>query len=372
MSVTAARLAAQLLSRPTGATIPQIVHHFGAIQAQDLPHAGWAVALRRLDPGHESDLREALTDGTIVRTWSLRGTLHLLPAADVTWMRHLSGPAALRGMTPKVWNYHATTREMADRAAAICEAELSGGRALARRDLIDRFAASGIPNDRRQSYFLFTFLAHHGLICPGPYLGKDQAFVLAGDWLPDQRQLDDDEALAELARRYLTGHGPATVHDFAKWSGQSVTAATAAVNAIAGDLAQEEDDGRILYSQQLTSIPDPAEVLLLPGYDEYVLGYADRTQMLPSASTIKIATDNGMFHALIIERGVVVGTWSKTVTNRQVRIVLRTVASPDDLALNQASSRLARFHGKPSHVVRRESPDLPGQPTTSGDGSSCT
>jgi hypothetical protein len=168
-------------------------------------------------------------------------------------------------------------------------------------------------------------MAHAGVLCLGPTDGAgEQLFVLAEEWLPRTRPRDRDEALAELALRYLTGHGPATVADLVRWTGLRVTDVRAGVAAVRDRLTVLAVDGTELYCDP--ALPDAladhrtdaAGLHLLPGFDEFVLGYADRSCAVPPEHADRIVPGgNGMFRATVVTGGRAVGTWRWERRGRQ-------------------------------------------------------
>jgi hypothetical protein len=205
----------------------------------------------------------------------------------------------------------------AERAAELAAAALSGGGRLGRGALARAIADGGVATDGQRGYHLLTYLAHTGLLCLGPTDDAgEQQFVLAEEWLPAPRPLDREEALAELALRYFSAHGPATVADLVRWTGLRVSDVRAGTAAVRGQLATLEVDGTELLLDPAT--PDllaahrsaAAALHLLPGFDEYVLGYADRSCAVPPEHAERIVPGgNGMFRATVVIGGRAVGTW---------------------------------------------------------------
>jgi hypothetical protein len=236
------RLESQRLSRTTFTKPEELVAWLGAVQAQDYLGALWAVGLRLVD-ACEPDVERALAERTIVRTWPMRGTLHFVAAADARWITELLAPRAVAAGASRL-AAAGIDRAVNTKARRALERKLEGGRRLTRpaayRVLEDAKIATG---DSRGLHLLWL-LAHDGVLCFGPREGKQQTFVLLEEWLPGARRLDREEALGELARRYFTGHGPATIADFAWWSGLTRSDASRAVLLAGKAIEDETIDGQ--------------------------------------------------------------------------------------------------------------------------------
>jgi hypothetical protein len=178
---------------------------------------------------------------------------------------------------------------------------------------------------------------------------------LLEEWTPNARRLDRDEALAELALRYFTSHGPATVQDFAWWSGLRAADARAGLEAVASRLARETVDGTTFWmAPGLAAEPAPA-AHLLPGFDEYLLGYTDRSAVLDARHAPKIIPgNNGVFMPTVVLDGQVVGTWKRTPRKKALTITLQPFARATKAltrTLEPAAERLGAFHGLPAEIA---------------------
>ncbi|ANZ41779.1 hypothetical protein BBK82_43430 [Lentzea guizhouensis] len=352
MDIAALRLANQRIG--TFATAEEVVRNLGAVQAQDYGQSLWALGLRT-SAGVSADIEDELRAGKIVRTWLMRGTIHYVPAEDVRWMLNLFGARDLARLTPKAWQYHRMTPELMSLARRTFVEALSGGGCLTRREMIELMASVGIPDDRQQSYFTFIHLAQEGLVVPGPPRGKDQTFVLLEEWAPNQRSLDDEEALAVLARRFFGSHGPATVADFANWAGIGIREATRGLDPIRAELVQESFDGKEYW---LPPDLEPATgTCLLPAYDELVIGYKDRAAFFHRYGEIPISTYNGMFYATIIEDGQIAGLWKRVMKKTSVDVELRPLPGFDVDGLVEHTRRFGEFLGLPVRTIVRDAPE---------------
>jgi hypothetical protein len=312
------RLAAQWLAGPGAACASAAVRRLGALQGQDYPGAVTSVALRTASRAR-ADVLAALDEGTIVRSWPMRGTLHVLAADDLPWMLDLLGARALAGLAGRRERLGLTDRD-AERARETVLAVLAGNRRMRRSDLLAAIDDGGVATTGQRGYHLLWFLAQTGTLVLGPTDGAgEQLFVLLDEWVPTGRRLGGDEALGELARRFFLGHGPATVHDLARWAGIPLGAARTGLAGVRPELAAIDVDGvehlmDPATPDRLAACREEAQGLfLLPGFDEFVLGYRDRSTILdPGFAERIVPGNNGMFRPTVVLGGRIVGTWQWT------------------------------------------------------------
>ena len=292
------------------------------MQAQDFPGAVASVALRTADSVGEhrptEAVRSALDDGSVVRTWPMRGTLHLLAAEDLRWMLPRGAARVATAVARRRTDLGLDARALA-RAEALTVDALTGGRRLTRSGLVAAWQAGGVSTDGQRKVHLLMAQALAGLVCFGPTEGRAQAVVLADEWLPPgPGPRSAEEELGEWALRYFRSHGPATVADFAWWSGLTVADVRTGLGVARAGLEELEIDGVKAWMDPGT--PDRlaacrAEargVLLLPGFDELLLGYRDRSAVLdPAYADLLVPGGNGMFKASVVAGGKVVGTWRR-------------------------------------------------------------
>jgi hypothetical protein len=342
------RLAAQGVAGPRG-TPAEAVRRLGAVQGQDFPGAVTSIALRTADR-RRKDVEVALDDGEIVRSWPMRGTLHLLAAEDLHWMLDLLCTRVLAGLTAR-WAQLELTEADAERARDIVRTALAGGGRMRRADLLAAIGGAGVATTGQRGAHLLGFLARTGTLCLGPTDGAgEQLFVLLDEWVPHPRRLSGDEALGELARRFFLGHGPATVRDLARWAGIPLRDARAGLALVRPELAALDVDGveHLLdpaTPERLADCRAEADGLfLLPGFDEFVLGYGDRRAILDPAFAERIVPgNNGMFRATVVHAGRIVGTWQWTGrgAKRAVTVTPFTAFSAPVLAeIEEAAARV--------------------------------
>lgn len=342
------RLHNQQIAGPKFHKPEEIVEWLGAVQAQDYSGGLWGVGLRL--PGSTLiDIEKALIDRKIIRTWPMRGTLHFVPARDARWMLELLTPRVIR-QSARRYKELGLNDEIFERSEELISQELEGGRQLTREALYDVLAKGGINPEGQRSYHIHGHLAQKGVICPGFREGKQQTFVLFDEWVAESRRLERDEALAEIARRYFTSHGPATLQDFTWWTGLAAAEAKAGLEIVKADLVQEEIDGKNYWFSPLSVLAgeDGAPIAsLLPNYDEYMVGYNDRSAVFPAFPEKLDSQAYGRIalnHTIIID-GVIAGSWIKERKND--RVVVRTkLFRPLDGAERDALSMAADFYGE--------------------------
>lgn len=348
MKIAQLRLANQRVTGIKEETPEDVVRLLGAVQAQDYNQSLWAIGLRMRE-ATLAGVEKALQDGTILRTWGMRGTIHTILAEDAGWMLKLLGRRAAERITPKSWAYHATDANMMALAEKTFVKKLRGGKVITRQGMIDILAKVGIPNDHQQSYFILSYLSFQGVLCPGPPQGREQTFVLLDEWAPRQRELGAEESVVELARRYFPSHGPATLADFANWSGLRMPEAQLGLDAIHNGLTMERVNGKE-YWLSPESRPGSG-THLLPAYDELLIGYKDRGPSYETYGPVPISTHNGMFFATAVEDGQVIATWKRTITKTRVSIELTPVAPLDAEQVREHAEAFGRFLGLPPKLV---------------------
>jgi hypothetical protein len=312
------RLAAQQLAGPRATTPADAVRRLTAVQGQDYPGAITSIALRTAER-RRKDVEAAFDDGEVVRSWPMRGTLHVLAADDLHWMLELLGTRALAGLAGRRERL-ALTEADAERARELVVAALAGGGRMRRADLLTVIHGGGVATTGQRGYHLLWFLAQTGTLCLGPTDGAgEQLFVLLDEWARTPRRLSGEEALGELALRFFLGHGPATVQDLARWAGITLRDARAGLAIARPDLAALDVEGVEHFldpttPERLAVCRDEARGLfLLPGFDEFVLGYGDRRAILEAEFTGHIVPGgNGMFRPTVVHGGRIVGTWRWT------------------------------------------------------------
>jgi hypothetical protein len=340
MSLRVRRAAAQLLHRPGRAKADDVVRRVLAVQAQDLRSA--RLALRARAEGlRAADVDGALTDErSLVVGWLGRGTLHLVAAEDYPWLLALTAPPRLAANKRRL-GQEGVSPDDAERAIAVVEAALADEGPLTRAELAQRLAARGMRTAGQATPHLLMLAALRGIAVLGPLRGDRQAFALARDWLGEASGADRDVALAELARRYLAAHGPATDADLAAWAGLPLGDARTGLRAIASELADGGRDGLVDLAAR-GAVPDHIPPRLLPAFDPYLLGWKDRAFAVPQRHAKRIHPGGGMLRAAATVDGLVVGTWTLPRGRPKLDLFSR-VTRPGAAALQAEADEIAAF-----------------------------
>jgi hypothetical protein len=305
----ARRLAAHGLSMPRFATPAEVVTRLAAVQAQEPASATWAIAQRLASPSRDA-VAAALDVGELLRTHVLRPTWHIVARDDLRWMQATTAERVELAVGTRYRQLGLDSTELA-RTDGIIEAAIRRDRELTRPELTAELAAGGIDvTDAVRVQHVLMHAEVTALVVSGARRGKQETYALVEDRAPASSALAPTQPLPELARRYLAGHGPATVRDLAWWSGMTLTAARAAVASIEEELRTDDVDGIEYWS--LADAPDagdPAGILLLPAFDEFVVGYADRALFTP-----EVFPGNPVFQNVVVRHGEIVGTWDPKTT----------------------------------------------------------
>lgn len=329
----------------------EIVEWLGAVQAQDYLGALWAVGLRTCN-STEAIVEKALAERKIVRTWPMRRTLHFVAVADVRWMLKLLTPRMISGMSRQMKRHFGLDEAAFARSRKLLVRALEGGRQLARPALYEVLERGGVATDKGRGLHILSHLAQDGVLCFGARAGKQQTFALLDEWVPASRTLEREEALAELAKRYFTSHGPATLQDFAWWSGLSATDTREAL-----ELARPNLEQKVLAENVYWFVPSPpiakkvaSASYLLPPFDEYTVAYKDRSAALDPEHAKRPDAGNGIFYPTLVVDGQVLGTWKRTPKKDAVVITPNHFAKLGKLythALADAAARYGKFLGVP-------------------------
>jgi hypothetical protein len=296
-----------------------------AIQAQD--PRGARLAVRARSRGlTAADVDASLDAGETVVTWVNRGTLHLVPAEDYAWLHGLTTPQLATGNARRLAQ-EGVPPDDAERGVAAVTKALDGG-PRTRAELREAVAAAGVRTEGQALVHVLVLASLRGICVRGPIRAGEQAHVLVADWLPKAKPVDRDEALRELGRRYLDGHGPADERDLVKWAGIPLRDARAAL----ADARQPRRQGR------------ESPPRLLGAFDPLLLGWASREDVV-GAEGRRIVTDNGLFRPFALVRDEAVATW-KTSREGLVLAAFRDIDPEDERALREDARDVERFLSK--------------------------
>ncbi len=318
--ISTLRLQNQKIEATTFTKPNEVVSWMGAMQAQDFAMCKWAIGQRMVGATDEI-IEKALNDGLIIRTHLLRPTWHLVSAEDIYWMLELTAPRIKSSMKSRDKELGLTT-EIFNKSFGLLEKKLSDNTNLNREQISGILNAANIKTDENRLSHILMGAELQGLICSGRRTGNKLTYGLLSERVPARKMLSRDESLAELAQRYFTSHGPATLKDFAWWSGLSVADATKALESVKSQFIYEvvSDDTYWLKADNPAFNGKTDSVHLLPAFDEFLISYRDRSAALELAHNRKAVSNNGIFYPVIVINGQVAGTWKRTTQKDKMKI----------------------------------------------------
>ncbi len=340
----------RLVGKPLAAP-EDVVRWLGAVQSQDFAGAKWAIA-QRIRHGTDAIVDRAFDAGRLLRTHILRPTWHFVLPEDIRWMLQLTAPRVRAEMKYQTRISGVTPAVLRRSHAAITRA-LEGGQQLTREELGAALERKGIA---ASGLCLATLVMHaelDALICSGERRGKQHTYALLDERVPPTKPRSREEALAELTRRFFTGHGPAQPQDFAWWSGLTLAGVREGLALAGSGLRREVIDGKTFWS----SPDEPARVkakpslLLLPNYDEFFIAYKDRSACHDrSRFTIRRDTINIQLAHILVVNGMILGGWRRLPSAGRTTVAVRLLAPlsrAERAALEAAAERYGRVLGLP-------------------------
>lgn len=321
----------------------------GAAQAQDYPAAKWGVA-QRMKRATDAALDQAFAAGAILRTHMLRPTWHFVTPADIRWMQMLTAP---RVHAVNAYQYRKLELDpkVFKRSETLLVKALQDGHQLTRNELGAVLQRAGIPAKGPRLAYIIMHAELDAIICSGARRGKQFTYALLEERAPDARTLERDEALAELAQRFFVSRGPATIKDFAWWSGLTQAAASDGLDMIKSQLIHEVVDGRTFWFPTTRPLAKDLShtAYLLPNYDEYVIAYRDYGGVFDPANLNKL-----IFGHVVVIDGRVIGTWRRTLKKDAVAIETNTfepLMKAESRAVAEAAQRYGAFLNLPVTLV---------------------
>jgi Winged helix DNA-binding domain len=337
----------QRLARTSFRKPEDVVAWFGALQAQDYLGSLWAIGLR-MRHATEALVESAQAHRAIVRTWPMRGTLHFVAAADARWLTRLLAPRVMARNAARLKRDVDVDELVVGRSREVVTRALEGGQRLERTAVYAALEGRGIRTANSRGLHILLCLAMEGTLCLAGRQGKQHTFALLDEWLPQSKHLERDDALAALACRYFTSHGPATIKDFMWWAGITTKDATVALDGAAVNLAKEDFAGSAYWQGKRPAKAHEMEspqVKLLPAFDEYTVAYQDRALLVDPASRL---SKMGILGPVVVIDGRVVGLWKRTVGKTTVNIAIdasRKLTGAQSEVLQKASQSYADFLG---------------------------
>lgn len=351
------RLLQQRITGTPFATPLDAVTSLTAVQSQDYRASLWAIGLRT-HMTTEAMIEQALNEKQLVRTLLFRNTVHIIKASDIRWLIDLIGPR-MRMIIANIARANNVNfdENIVAKSQEIFIKALQGGKQLTRRELIILLEKAGIQAANLGGLLIVQCAQADGLLCYGPRRDKQQTLMLLHEWLPSTKSLSHEESLAKLTQHYFTGHGPATIEDFVWWSGLTITDCKKGIAIMKSQLNHEVIDGQEYWfaSTHPTKNVASPKASLLPNYDEYMVGYKDRSAIFDISHKQKVATPQGniIFANVVVLDGQVVGTWKRIIKKQLVEIVFTffiQLTNKQRKAVQVATDHYEKFLGLPIKV----------------------
>jgi hypothetical protein len=331
-------------------TPEQIVAWLGGVQAQNYAGAKWSVGLRI--PGvTETEIEQAIATGRVVRTWAFRGTLHLLAAEDVAWMLSVLAGVVIAANQRRYRELELDEATFVQ-SNRLLRSALADGDTRSRSQLSAALEKGGISTAGQRAPYLLQRAALEGLICLGPNRSRESTYIAVPETVDSPAQKNQEEGLPALAERYFASHGPATLQDFSWWSGLPASRVRRAVESANSLQRLPVGDSKMWAwagaDQQALSFQDSPPAQLLPPFDEYLLGYRDRSAVLDPAFTKRVNAGGGMFKPVLVLDGRVAGVWKRRMKARSIEISFepfRRLSEEQRREVERAAQRYGRFIG---------------------------
>jgi hypothetical protein len=351
------RLAQQRLTQNPLADPAEIVAWLGAVQAQDYLGAKWTLGMR-LQHATDAAIERAFNEGAILRTHVMRPTWHFVAPADIRWMLELTAPR-VNAASAYMYRQLELDDALFSRSTAIIARALQGGQRLTRAEIGVALAQAGIAAEGMRLGYLIFRAELDGIACSGPRRGKQFTYALLDERAPHARSLPREAALAELTRRYFTGHGPATVRDFAWWSGLTIADANAGLEMAALHLAHDTIDSQTYWlSSSMSLSADPSQTaFLLPTYDEFLIGYDGFNE---SRLGGRAAQESAVFDSTIAIDGRIAGSWRRSFKRGTAIVEIKPFAPLAEAEREAVAAAIRRYEAfleipvivQPEFVVR--------------------
>jgi hypothetical protein len=340
------RLYNQGLRRTQFTDPAEVVRWFCAMQGQDYLGALWSVG-QRLKKCLQKDIEASIERREIVRTWPMRGTLHFVAPEDVRWMLALLTPRVI-ARAKSIYAQQGLDEKTLKKGRSVIEKALEKKGRLTRPQVYDVLKEKGIAVTDQRGLHIIGYSAQNQSICFGPREGKQQTFVLLDDWIPKGRILTNEESVAEVTRRYFDAHGPASVQDLSWWTGLTLAEAKRGIGMITEELTSlKVDDIQYWWKPSETNTSKTLIVSLLSSFDEFIIGYKNRTHSFdPLTGKVLEKPKNGFYLPVILINGKIAGNWRRTFAKGEVKIeimLFRKLTPSEEKALEIAVKRYRSF-----------------------------
>lgn len=349
INVARTRLHNQLLTRHPYKHPDEVVSYMGAMQAQDFAGALWAIG-RRMPKTTQTLIEKGFNEGHILRTHVMRPTWHFVAPADIRWLQKLTGPR-VHVVNGHMYRQNELDAKVFSHTRTILETALRDHNYLTRNQLRAAFKEAGVDAVGVRLAYIIMHAELESVICSGPRHGKQFTYGLLDERAPQKgKVIKGEEALAELAARYFTSRGPASIQDFSWWSGLPLAQARAGIASIKSSFVSEEIRGQTYWftPSSLRIRKVPTNVFLMPTYDEMGIAYKDRSDSLSPETAFTWAPLENEIFSLILINGFREGLWKRTLMKGQVNIqttLFRKFTISEKRALEKAANDYAKFLG---------------------------
>ena len=347
--ISTLRLHNQQITNTTFQSPKELVGWMGAMQAQDYNQAKWAIGVR-LPHLTEQQIESAFNQGDFIRTHLMRPTWHFVSADDIYWLLELTAPQIKSAM--KARNRDLKLTEIVfKKSQEILAKILEGNQALTRERISHYLNQAGISTDENRLSHILMEAEIDGIVCSGGIQGKKHTHTLLAERVPVKKQLTKDEALALLAKKYFTSHGPASLPDFVWWSGLPASDARKALEMNKSTLISETigTDTYWFADNINTSSSLPDSAYLLPAFDEYLISYKNRSAVITANDHPKAISSNGIFRPVVLVNGKISGLWKRTIIKNTIIIEtehFRPHNKTEEHLISKASEAFRHFSGK--------------------------
>jgi hypothetical protein len=336
------RLVNQQLTSTKIKSAIKLVEWFGAVQGQEYAQSKWGLGLR-LPHVVDDDIEKDLNDGKILRTHLLRPTWHFVSARDIHWLLKLTAPR-VHAANAYMYRQLELDTKLLNRCNEIMVAMLAGGNHCTRDRINEEFERNKIIAQGHRLSYIMMNAELEGIICSGKRQGNQSTYALLDERIKRSDTWDKDEALAELTTRYFKSRNPATIKDFSTWSGLTISDCKKGIEMIQSLLRKTEIEKQEFHFNPAISLPDRLDkIYLLPIYDEFIIGYKDRTMIMTLRKDVPLRYDS-----MVVWDGQIIGTWKRTIGKMAVQLEVdffKPLSRAQRNAFGDAVNRLSKFVG---------------------------
>ena len=339
------RLESHQLCETTLNTAQDMVSWFGAVQGQEYAQTKWGLGLR-LPHLTDNEIENELSEGKILRTHLLRPTWHFVSSDDIQWLLMLTAPRVNAANT-HMYRKLELDNTVFNRCNNILTKLLKGNKQFTRAEINDEFKKNKIIAHGHRLSYIMMHSELDGIICSGARQGNQFTYSFLADRIKTGNRFNKDEALAELTKRYFKSRGPATIKDFSTWSGLTLTECKNGLKAVESNFEREIiNENEYYFSKEISSNKKmPQDIYLLPIYDEFIMGYKDRSTILEYKNSLK---NSPLFHydCMIIFEGQIIGTWKRTLAKKTIDmeyVFFRPLNKSQENAFNIAIHRYEEY-----------------------------